>query len=462
MTTPSELVDVDLSPWSNDHYYAVERASIWRTTDLTESGAATWEEVFSESDFDGGDNLQFLRIKCANKITGLVFALGYCENPDDSAYADCYCFRSSNHGLSWTYHLVREQFATMKDYTVSLRRKKHTKPPGQTYPADTYIANIKRFDGTETYNPWAAAYTYWANQGGSGPTWWHGTIGWKSAASPANTNIPDTISSSSGTQTPVGAINSLLSAPQEVEADGWLDEYFGTWQLHASSPTPMTKNSNRVNMGFQFGGEGYGYPGHSQSEEMIWWVTGYAFFKYPSVTASAAFDIAPSNNDWLYIGMLDKIYQSEDSGFTWEEWASIGAHDLAVFRLAAGALYIWDTSGNLKIVVDGTTIATILSATAINLHGRIALDPPAGVYLWVLEYDGSDLFDLKRRYTGSWVEQESDIRYGRGLEVREGGKILYLSEEQIRYSSNYGTSFANKKGGWSGFRWPLKAQLMAD
>lgn len=447
MATPDVLVDADLALWSNDHYFVVTDEEIWRTTDLTSVGAATWEKVYDGTTFPDGDNLVFLRIKCAQITEGLVFALAYAESDTPDKY-NCFCFRSSNYGMTWSWSLVREDAATGRDYKITTRSGYFywASPTASVYAQLRHPRQDHAGDGG--YNPWAFGYHWTGVNSKFG--WGHNSI---------STSINNFNSSGGAAGSLWAGANQLLSGGDQTIAEGWLDDYFGSGNWANGIPFAgvanwMPKVSSRVN--YRLGSD----PSVS-GNPMTLFLTQYGVWNKAWVDAPPAFDIAPLNQDWLYIGFQDKVYQSVDSGIEWEEWLNEGAYDLAVHTMLAGVIAYWNPTGSLKLAEAGVAVATLKTEThPAKIPYRVIYDPLNGVKMWAMVSDAPDRYDLQKREVGSWATQVANIQGARGLVAYVGGELLYMERDKIWYSSNYGGGWNDKSGGWTTIEDPIRAHLM--
>lgn len=438
MTSPAAPIDADLSPYSNDVYFVLEDAAIWKTSNLTDAGAATWEKVWdSETDFEGAEFGGLLRIKCALS-EGLIYAIGW---GDDGEGYKPFCLRSVNEGMTWHQAWIDEEI-TARDYTVTYRKDRVSWSSGQ---ADFFTSNFEHQrigDDENTYNPWAAAM--------------RGIWSCPAAVYMGLAGTTDTIIDFSGSDSDHSSVkgsgNFLLGSSGAAGA-AYLNDYFGVggWSQIAGLNINMPKASNRKYFRFHIDIQSYD-PQPAGSIDIETWV----FWNKPSPIMPKAFDVARSNPNWLYLGLIDKILKSEDGGFNWTTLSeSEGAYDICVDPQAAGVIYYWDTEGYLKLRVAGVIQDTMLSGNALDQHGRIARDLNSGK-LWVIDASGT----LKMRENGSWTDQQTGLSNGRALKAYLGGKLVCLDSSDIYLSTNYGTSWSAKKGGWSEYSIGATAHLL--
>jgi len=184
----------------------------------------------------------------------------------------------------------------------------------------------------------------------------------------------------------------------------------------------------------------------------------WVFWNKPSPAMPKALDCARSNPDWVYVGLLDKVMKSEDGGHTWEEWIDEhGAYDICVDPQAAGAIYYWDTNGALRLNVAGVDQGSLLSDSAYNQHGRLARDLNSG-RLWAIDSSGN----IKLRYNGAWGEEaQYEGNMPMGIKAYLGGTLIVLDSDEILVSADYGETWEEKTGDWSGYGSPKAGHLMS-
>jgi len=165
-----------------------------------------------------------------------------------------------------------------------------------------------------------------------------------------------------------------------------------------------------------------------------------------------AFDVAPSNINYVYASVGAKIYASINHGWLWGEFYDLhGANDICVDPQLAGAIYYASTEGDINLMVrqpdgSGAINATLDSEASVDIPLRIARDLNSG-RLWVLNGGGT----LKCRYNGSWSDQKTGLSGATGLHAYPGGKLIFVDGSDIYISDDYGVTVTAKKGGWSGY-----------
>ena len=174
-------------------------------------------------------------------------------------------------------------------------------------------------------------------------------------------------------------------------------------------------------------------------------------------------DVSRTNANTLYVGCEDRIYKSLDGGFTWTAMPSYlvggtptwdGATDICIDPLLGGVIYYWCTDGKVKCAIASDTPIDLLTATRQDNPLTIGRDINSGK-LWAITPT-----NLQMRDMGSWATQVASVMGGRGLRAYLGGKVVYLDATKINYSANYGSSYADKTGDWSGFSDPKTIHLL--
>jgi len=473
MTAPSAPIDADLSPYSNDVYYVLEDDGIWKTENLTTAGAATWEQVWSSSDFSGSEFGSLMRVRCAPGQDGLVYAIGWGY---DSGTPKVFCLKSQNAGGTWSQHWVAEiddpgegSIELIQTYVgsssgygsaisgsviegqitlspsmlcaasadpnacckqffsalVSLHVKFYPPLPegGGYYPTIEFDVSggfpSQGYDSDGDAYPWVGG-------------WGIGTVGFRQSTYADVYGSPLTTHAS-------GTLDHRYI--RDRFAIGWGFGKPARWEEYAcGQETPCAGCEGAVTAGGYVDNiviDGVSYDGD-----------------YPS----KGFDVARTNGNWLYVGLQDKIMKSENGGNDWSELTTDhGAHDICVDPQAAGAIYYWDTSGNLRLRVNGVDQGSLLSGSALPDFGRIARDLNSGK-LWAIDSSGN----LQKRESGAWTVQKSDLVGGRALRAYLGGKVVCADALDIYLSTDYGANWSAKKGGWSGYANPRTVHLMKE
>lgn len=431
---PSAIIDSDLNPFDNTVYYALEQTSIWKATTLG-GGNAVWTEVYTAATFEAASGCTltvFTRIRCANQ-DGLIYVIGYAQTSEQSGddYT-IYCFRSSNHGVTWNYEEITECSIPDVDYYFSsVTEVTETGSVGTTTILNEYTF---RCQGNHFGNGVYGWHTYGAY------VYFGGTYG---SGSPDSMKVVVT-----GTQNPQGFPNKNWHqwAPAKfcVPSDEGGGEY-----LFSSMNTGVVSDQ-LIHITIQ----DYGTP-RTDTWDYICRITEidgqpvYSGIPY-------AFDVAPSNANWLYVGCCAKIWASEDGGSHWFEfYTGHGANDICVDPQLAGAIYYWSTDGSLNLLVkqalqaEGILTSTgLMTESALNIPLRIGRDPSSGRLLAIP--NGAT---LKMRNLGAETDLKTGLGNGRGLHVY-GQKIIFIECTDIYISDDLyaGTpTITAKKGGWAAY-----------
>ena len=446
MTSPSAPIDADLSPFSNDVYYVLEESGVWKTTNLTAAGASTWEQVWSSGDFEGSEFGGLLRIKCAYR-ENLVYVLGW--GYDEASVSKAFVLKSQDAGGSWVQNWIEEEIE-VRDYTVTYVPWREEWEAEQSDFDTDYIIHERIGDDEVEVNPVAIAVSqeYWTADGddvGVGIRYGqpnHILVGGESAHL---------------RPIPSGVCNSLLgSGCQWGLGEAVLNDFFGVkntgWYYHPVSDCNMPKEAARNALSFHV-------DILSWAPQPAGWVIihTWVFWNVPSPNMPKAIDCARSNPDWVYVGLIDKVMKSEDGSETWEELITDhGAYDICVDPQAAGAIYYWDTNGELRLNVAGVDQGSLLSDSAHDQHGRLARDINSG-RLWACDASGN----VKMRNLGSWTTQYTG-NMPMGIKSYIDGNLIFLGSDSIQLSSDYGETWSDKTGDWAEYGSPKAANLMDD
>jgi hypothetical protein len=410
MTTP---IDSSLPPGTKEVFYFLDPDGVWKTSDLSSSlAAATWTHVLDLDTFQflaGCTQGVFLRIVAAT--VDIVYLLAAGKIGDTYTV---YCGSTINGGSAWSFSIVEEGIygreytvdyqtitKTMNDYlTVSVTHRRHDEDP---------VA------------PWALAW----NGYGSNSKWDKG--GWWNDEGDS-LFINDFEGSNEHWNVNNTAKNSSLDSSQIAQLELWLDDFFGIGNWVDKGQKSMPTAETRVKHGAQYE--------IVLDESGTFCGTFYSFWNTPEVRTPKALAVAPTNSNWVYIGLLHKIVKSEDGGETWDTFCNEGAFDICVDPLSAGAVYFWSTEGNLELCVNRVVVSSSLLTEEPNEDfGRIAKEPYGLGRLYVLQ----DGMTLQVRSGGAWTTLQSGLSRGCGLHAYLGGKLIFVDVDRV-YISNDGVT----------------------
>lgn len=436
MTAPSTPVDASLPLWSNDVYFVVEEDSIWRTLNLSEAGAATWEKVFDAStEYTDGTWNQFIRVLCSS-TTNLIYAFGLGQKTDQSGsdYTG-YILRSANNGETWTYHEIGEATltaiglrysysggVTVKASSNTIRPARPLSAGGTCVEEDYKYADINAPSGSTAY------CTY--------------DLGYQETATRITARMY------------FDGNSYVYVSPDNVN-------WTLVWEYHQphSSAYCQTKIMN-------FAIQTFRYVKFYEVQQLL---SGdairLAWFSWNDsrLAAPVGFDVARTNANWIYVGFLDKIVKSEDGGVNWTTLTSAhGANDICVDPQIAGAIYYWSTAapvdGNLNLMVAGEIITIAMDTeTPARIPCRLARSLNSGK-LWTIT--GGTI--LKMRENAILTSQKTGLVQGRGLHAYLGDKLIFVDEADIYTSENAGTTITAKKGGWSTYGLGIQVHRLAE
>jgi len=395
---PSAPTDADLARDSSA-YYVVEESSIWKATNL--GTTPTWTEVATPASLPetGG---KFLAVRCSKLTSGLVYALA------TAIGGRTYCGRSSTAGATWSWTFVQTQ--TGRDYTATHQ--------SSTSGADGYHehTHTRLGDDDAPINPICMAIQY-------NDSYFPDLLG--GAAD-------DIISAGDSTfySTAIGGYaNDLWGGNGISQRAAVLNDYFGVggWVARGDSwATNMYNDPARVKVRIDT---------NRASTAQSW-----VFWGYPSYAHALA--VAPTNDNYVYIGTSQGIYRSSNGGFNWGALTEeFGANDLLVDDAVAGVVYFWNTEGNLGYFSDAalTYIDGVGTESPDQNTGRIA---KFATYMWVLT---SGM--LKQRYMGAWTTKATGLANEQGLRVYNNGvDLVFADDAGVWYSHDRSSSWTNKKG----------------
>ncbi len=447
---PTQIIDDDCE--NGAVFYALEYTTLWR---LDNPGAETrtWTEILNAAKFTeiglGDANIQLSRVRVVGGRLYVVAVGGWGDN------RDLYILRSANAGLTWDWTFIDSAVIAIKPYTVTKGVETLANSARVSIPIDKptedaipYIMaerkNHSRYNcGYTGTGSWGIGMPLtpenYVNQFGSGTA--------SETEEVVNTWRNDIFGGSGG--------NDFVN----VTLKSWCDAEFGT--LNTVHGTPggweqfvwQTGSGMLADAGYIGAQNNYGSP-----IEFEWWI----LWNTPEPLAPLGFDVAPTNNNWLYIGTENAIIKSDDAGHTWTAIITdYGADDIKVHPTAAGAITFWATDGNLYHAVNGVLQGMLMYGSRAKVPLRITQSPSGGE-LYVLAASDS-FYELKKRAGGAWTTLLSPITNARALRYyykTSAGILLFLTAADIVLSVNGGASFSYKKGGWTTYGGPVNIHLL--
>jgi len=414
LTSAFSIIDSSLVPGSADVMFLLEDQSVWKTSNLSDGGAASWVEVYTATQFAAGGEVSdphFLRIIAANSEVIYILAYGE-QNGNDYPYV----LRSANGGVSWTPHIADATPLEPLPYTVTEKTFPLYHPNNGNYWL------IQRFpygrtgdDQALNYNPVAIAhYRNW-------PT---NILQFRFTWDAYN----DTINMY-GDDREAFELNYTLNAAMPTAmknlVNAFCQEYFGSRYETLKGGThtggmPFNSQYTMTHLETWMPGSG------NFTEYVVWNV--------PSAGIPKAFAVAPSNSNILYIGLEDKIIASNDGGgYWWTMWDAHGANDVYVDPQLSGALYYWSTDGKLNLMTSAGVdqegimgIEGMMTENPLVMPLRIAKDVNSGRLLAMP--NGTV---LKMRYLGANTDLATGLSAGTGLHVYSGDKAIFVDGSNI-------------------------------
>lgn len=455
-----EIIDASQATWDetrNTVYVATSNA-IWKTADLL-AASPTWTKVYdADSEYSGLDAL-VLRVICAkteNKIYGLMTTRSDVGSDD----ADVYCLRSDDNGASWNAYEVYTKASSYSDFTVQIR------PAGNWLLEDNITNDTYHGYGTfsrkgSTPQPWGIAYLAPAC---ADPR--------PKAAFDNNASYQDTDllihPSYGGTADDVTiavCTHNSSFGPGDLEVFiSFLNSYFGPedtyWSRAGLWSTSMPFEAARVRVGVK------GVVDNGADPIAI---TTFAFWNAVSVDVPTAMDIGKHNDNLVYIGSDENIYQSSNGGELFTVWIpDASAYDIECHRgQDANDLNIkyWDADGKLWYPWRTTPGNYRYQEDYANkVIFRIASDPVLGLPTFTLPGTGAEVYSLvlnKQPYSTVHDTKQTSLPAARSLGFYRGDddearKLFYLTSTAINYSGDYGDTITDKTGDWSSFGGPIR------
>jgi hypothetical protein len=452
--SPSAPIDSDLPLGERDIFYVLEDASVWKTENLTEAGVATWTEVYTLTQFasaSGASNAHFLRLRAPT--ASLIYVLAYGGDSEDNLKA--WIVRSSDGGTSWAVYQVEADMGTMSGMWTLLETICWTvetstitiQSVGEGLSFTFQAGGDIQFPSIQT-----AAVLQLSEELPLGEfTLEYDVIG----------DMPSVDYDEDGDMYPYAQSAGGTSYNNQIFDDIVVTPISGGVHVSGTFHTDLGGGSTYLDRTKMAIGYFFGYVGH-------WSQFGAPdrTFVVQNLTADGVafegsiymcMDVARTNNNWLYIGLEDRIVASEDGGASWFLFYSVhGALDVCVDPQLAGALYYWSTDGNLNLLIKGATGSLgvlnaeglITEPSPIRLFGRIARDPSTGRLYGLV--DGTA---LHVRNLGSNTVLKTAMTRAHGIHVYAGGnKMIFCTWTDIFISDDLraaSPTITSKLGIWA-------------
>lgn len=460
MSAPAIPIDSSIaSSGTGEIMYVLEEASVWKTSNLKSSGAspATWTKVYTAAQFETAamgavEGTSFVRVIAATDL--LIYVLGFSYTIAELK-THPWIFRSQNGGVSWSAFQVSGALDLGSTFVFEglMAWKPEVEPYDVSYNGTTgEIIFMMSSDGSIQYPELETAavirvepplplgaFTFSFDAKGNFDIDYIGTPGKYPWAQFSSTTTYNNTVFTDITVTPIaGGVNISGTMHTDLEGgDAWLDR-------------------SRFAIGFFFG-----WPGRGPTYETFLYLCSVSNIMIDGVLYKATpymcMDVAPTNNNWLYVGLEDRILACEDGGLTWFDFNTThGANDLLVDPALAEYIYYWATDGNLNLMVktasgvEGFLLNEgLMTETAVRLPFRIAKIPESFTILTLPS--GTD---LAIRSDGSNTTLETGYDKARGLHYYSGQKIIFVDNDNIYTSEDILSStptVSSKKGSLSGF-----------
>lgn len=430
-THPSAPVDSDLT---GSTLWVLEEDTVWKTDDIG-GGDAVWEEMTTAAIYNaatGNTNTKFLRIRARSVVIYVMLMTQYPDQVGTDQYW-LVCLRSINNGQTWSSNGII-------DFAHSLPPWYFDQDPGNiTFGVnrgsgsyefiDDYTLHITgSFDGTTGNHHVYGTFPILGDWADGYPD----SVRMRIYGDLPST-MPDNATVGDAHEVQYKTITSVNGTP---EGD---DVYY-----YSGLNSGPTVQNLRITGASVYGNNSDSFDYYVKIIE----VDGIEVASGPPT----AFDVAPSNINYVYASVGAKIYASINHGWLWEEFYDLhGANDICVDPQLAGAIYYASTEGDINLMVrqpdgSGAINATLDTESEVETPLRIARDLNSG-RLWVLNGGGT----LRCRYNGSWSEQKTGLSGATGLHSWPGGKLIFVDGSDVYISDDYGATVTAKKGGWSGF-----------
>lgn len=435
---PVAIVDSDVERLEPTTYWALETTGLWKATSVG-NGNAVWSQVLDTLTYvsDLAD-IKLNRVRCAPG--GLVYVVAY--GTDAEAQQNAYIFKSTNYGASWFHYLAQEnvEYGSDLPFTLSIRTPFYSESPG--------ISAMGSVSG---------------NGGivGLSGIFYNRTDAWPGITLGTVEVTPDTPMSSMKIRLGGVRLNWDWPNPTDTNDSRPLpsNDQFESYIVGVENPANIITYTPPFGLGepvlraisFNRGHRGNQADPLPRIQNYLYSWEIIEFNGIPIGGAPLAFDYAPTNTSWLYLGLTDKIIASEDGGVTWFDfYTDAGANDLIVDPQLAGAIYCWDTNGNLDLIMKsgngqlGTLNRVLDTESPLAKPLRLSRSPNSG-HLWAIKSGTT----LRQWNSGVWSDQRSGLSFGTGLHSYVGGKLIFAAGDKIYVSEDYGTTTTEKTGDWA-------------
>lgn len=451
-SNPKSIVDSCPGP-NEDTMFAIKEGEVWRARNMSMEGAATWDKIWDGStDMVGGELEGLLRVVFR---TDVLYVLGWGTH-DASGDKRPFRLRATYGGQdtlgTWDLTWIEEEISASSGGSLQVTGVEYS--DGNSHAS--FSGSGASVTGTINFNalqfpicrdyayvklgspmpqpiPPSDSVTLEYDITGDSPSLDYDTDG----DNPMRINyltfgpvVGGSFTPTSGGYHFSGWIKSasvLFGANHDELKIGWPYGIEARWadSRGGAPPAKISTLSNLVIGGTKYGGQ-----------------------------PSRAFDVAPTNTNWLYLGLKDKILKSEDGGFTWDTLTDeYGANDIRVDNLIAGWIFVWTTEGELISLLDGVFNQLFDTETPYDQYGRIGRIPNWGD-VWYLKEDSFHRYAL-----GSSSLLASDLSEARGLFTALGRKLIYIDNNAIYYSDDGGNTVKDITGDWAAYSGPISSFL---
>lgn len=446
---PTAIIDDDHEKGSTI-YYALEQSAVWRL-DNPATGSGVWTQVMTAAALGafGLVSAKFNRIRVQGGRVNVLVTEG-------SSPFNLWILQSTTGGISWlTPRLVSSAAISVKPYTYQMQSITVHRDP-------TYLTFTKPASDAVPYGiverRWGDNASFEAS---FGLAYYTGDVYWPPSPVEAYINRFQSGAATSSKDHWHVFFNGSIGNTNTIKAivDGWVTAEYGaeglaTWQWGSPAQgSTMSSAAESVRLGVKVDSQDRGE--HSFDMGVYWNV--------PEPVVPLGFDVAPANNNWMYIGLETSIIWSSDGGYTWQTLtSSYGADDIRVNPLLAGVFAFYAPGGTLYQSINGAVQTLLAGSVRVKRPRRIAYNGSGGE-IFVLHPTAADTFSAKKRALAAWSDLETGIAGARCLRVYQkagGSYVMFCTGTNIRFSANSGATFADRKGDWAGYGSPVGIHLL--